>query len=132
MNIMSGSILIIEASMLLENLVRYLKAKDWTIHKVREQKDIINLLKKKSIDVVLLNLSDLKNEGIALIKIIKKEFPLIQIITVNSGDQIHLSIEGMKSGVFFDYIMPLDVDSLITKISEAYQMKLKYDNKLIY
>jgi DNA-binding NtrC family response regulator len=120
---MSGAILIIESNMLLENLVRYLNANDWEIHKTREQKEIKKLLKQKSIDIVLLNLTDLKNEGIVFIKMIKKRYPLVEIITVNSGNQIYLSIEGMKLGVFFDFIMPLDVDSLIAKIFEAYQHK---------
>ncbi|MBF0450406.1 MAG: response regulator [Candidatus Magnetomorum sp.] len=118
---MGGTILIIEASMLLEHLVRYLEVKDWRIHKIREHKEIRRLLKQSPIDVVLLNLSDLKNEGITLINMIKKITPETQVITINSGDQIHLSIEGMKLGVFYDFIMPLDVDSLITKIVEACQ-----------
>jgi len=45
------------------------------------------------------------------------------VITINSGDQISLSIEGMKLGVFDDFLMPLDLDSLISRIREAYQAK---------
>ncbi len=81
------------------------------------------MFKKHPIDVVLLSLNDLKNEGMALIKTIKKKHPAVQIITVNSGDQIALSIEGMKLGVFDDFLMPLDLDSLILRIREAYQAK---------
>jgi len=45
------------------------------------------------------------------------------VITINSGDQISLSIEGMKLGVFDDFFMPLDLDSLISRIQEAFQVK---------
>jgi two-component system, OmpR family, response regulator len=121
---MGITILIIEGdSMLQEHLVRYLKANDWRIFNSRQQKDIKRNLKKHSIDVVLLSLNDLKKEGMAIIKMIKKKHPAVQVITINSGDQISLSIEGMKLGVFDDFLMPLDLDSLVLRIREAYQAK---------
>ena len=109
--------------MLQEHLVRYLKANDWRIFNSRQQKDIKRILRKYSIDVVLLSLNDLKKEGMALIKIIKKKHPAVQVITINSGEQISLSIEGMKLGVFDDFLVPLDLDSLVLRIREAYQAK---------
>lgn len=112
-----------EDSMLQEHLVRNLKANDWRIFNSRQQKDIKRILKKQAIDVVLLSLNDLKKQGMALIKMIKKKHPAVQVITINSGDQISLSIEGMKLGVFDDFLMPLDLDSLISRIREAYQAK---------
>jgi len=121
---MGITILIIEGdSMLQEHLVRYLKANDWRIFNSRQQKDIKRILRKYSIDVVLLSLNDLKKEGMALIKIIKKKHPAVQVITINSGEQISLSIEGMKLGVFDDFLVPLDLDSLVLRIREAYQAK---------
>ena len=109
--------------MLQEHLARRSKTKDWRIFKSRQQKDIKRILKKHPIDVVLVSLNDLKKEGMALIKMIKKFRPAVQVITINSGDQISLSIEGMKIGVFDDFLMPLDLDSLISRIREAYQAK---------
>jgi DNA-binding NtrC family response regulator len=58
-----------------------------------------------------------------LIKMIKKVRPAVQVITINSGDEISLSIEGMKLGVFDDLLMPLDLDALILRIQEAFQAK---------
>lgn len=109
--------------MLQEHLVRRLKTQNWHILKSRQPKDIKRMLKKHPVDVVLLSLNDLKKEGMVLIKMIKKKHPAVQVITINSGDQISLSIEGMKSGVFDDFLMPLDLDSLISRIRDAYQAK---------
>ena len=109
--------------MLQEHLVRRLKTQNWQIFKSRQQKDIKRILKKHSVDVVLMSLNDLKKEGIVLIKMIKKMHPAVQVITINSGDQISLSIEGMKLDVFDDFLLPLDLDSLILRIREAYQAK---------
>ncbi len=116
--------MIIEAnSMLEEHLVRRSKTKDWRIFKSRQQKDIKRIIKKYPIDVVLMSLNDLRKEGMDLIKMIKKICSAIQIITINSGEQISLSIEGMKLGVFDDFLMPLDIDALISRINEAYKEK---------
>jgi len=116
-------LIIEEDNMLHEHLVRYLKANDWRIFKSWQQKDIKRILKQHPIDVVLMSLNDLRKEGMALIKMIKKKHPAVQVITINSGDQISLSIEGMKLGVFDDFLMPLDLDSLILRIREAFQAK---------
>jgi len=122
--VMGITILIIEQdSMLQEHLVRYLKTNDWRIFNSRQPRDIKRILKRHPIDVVLLNLNDLKKEGMALIKMIKKKHPAVQVVTITSGDQISLSIEGMKLGVFDDFLMPLDLDSLILRIREACQAK---------
>ena len=116
--------MIIEKNNLLqEHLVRRFETQNWRIIKSRQPKDIKPILKKYSVDVVLLSLKDLKNEGMVLIKMIKKKHPAVQVITINSGDQISLSIEGMKLGVFDDFLMPLDLESLISRIREAYEAK---------
>jgi len=121
---MGITILIIEEdSMMQEHLVRYLKANDWRIFSSWQQKDVKRMLKKHPIDVVLLSLKDLKKEGMALIKMIKKKYSTVQVITITSPDQITLSIEGMKLGVFDDFLMPLNLESLISRIRDAYRTK---------
>ena len=81
------------------------------------------MIKRRKIDVVLLSLDDFQKESMVMIKMIKKMRPAVQIITINSGEQISLSIEGMKLGVFDDLLMPLDLDTLILRIQEAFQKK---------
>ena len=121
---MEANILIIEAGrMLQEHLSLHVKSTEWRIFNSRQQKEVKKNIKQYKIDVVLLSLNDLKKEGLELIKMIKKMRPGIQIITINSGEQISLSIEGMKLGAFDDFLMPLDLDSLISRIHEAYQGK---------
>ena len=109
--------------MLQQHLARHFVIQKWRLFNAMQPKDIKQMFKKHAIDVVLLSLNDLKKEGLALIKRIKKMRPPVQIITVNSPDQISLSIEGMKMGVFDDFLMPLDLDSLILRIKDACQAK---------
>ena len=111
-----------------KHLVRHLESKNWHILQSSRQKDIKQILKKHSVDVVLMSLRDLKKEGMDLIKMIKKKHSAVQVITINNGDQISMSIEGMKLGVFDDFLMPLDLDSLISRIREAHQAKKDIEN----
>ncbi|MCG6973005.1 MAG: response regulator [Desulfobacterales bacterium] len=121
---MGASILIIEGDNLLQqHLARHFEIKNWRMFNAMKTKDIKRMFKKHGIDVVLLSLNDLKKEGLVLIRMIKKMRPPVQIITVNSPDQISLSIEGMKLGAFDDFLMPLDLDSLILRIRDACQAK---------
>ena len=121
---MGVTILIIERNtMLQEHLVRHLETQNWEILESSQEKDIKRILKKHSVDVVLISLNDLKKEGMGLIKMIKKKHSAVQVITINNGDQISMSIEGMKLGVLDDFLMPLDLDSLISRIREAHQAK---------
>jgi DNA-binding NtrC family response regulator len=109
--------------MLQQHLARHFKIQNWRLLNAMQLKDVKRMFKKNAIDVVLLSLNDLKQEGLVLIKKIKKMLPPVQIITVNSADQISLSIEGMKLGVLDDFLMPLDLDSLFLRIRDAYQAK---------
>jgi DNA-binding NtrC family response regulator len=121
---MGATILIIEGdNMLQQHLARPFKIQNWHLYNAMAPNDIKRMLKKHPIDVVLLSLNDIKKEGLVLIKMIKKMRPPVQVITVNSPDQISLSIEGMKLGVFDDFLMPLDLDSLALRIRDACQAK---------
>ena len=106
-----------------DHLSRRLTCEDYQIFTARQKSMIKRLVKKRNIDVVLLSLNDFQKQSMVLIKMIKKMRPAVQVITINSGEQISLSIEGMKLGVFDDFLIPLDLDSLILRIQEAFQAK---------
>lgn len=84
-------------------------------------------IKKNKIDVVLLSLSGLKAEGLALLRQIKRFNPLTEVILLNGGAQVSLSIEGMKLGAFDDFFVPFDVKKLIDRIKDAYRRKTKQE-----
>ena len=110
-----------------DHLSRHLACEDYKIFTARQKTEIKRVVKKNNIDVVLLSLNDFQKQSMVLIKMIKKMRPAVQAITINSGEQISLSIEGMKLGVFDDFLMPLDLDSLILRIQEAFKAKKEAD-----
>ncbi len=84
-------------------------------------------IKKHKIDVVLLSLSGLKEEGLSLLRQIKKLNPLTEVILLNGGAHVSLSIEGMKLGAFDDFFLPFDVKKLIGRIKDAYRRKTRQE-----
>ena len=121
---MGVNLLIIEMdNYLQDHLSRHLAGEGYQIFTARQKPEAKRIVKRRNIDVVLLSLNDFQKESMVLIKMIKKVRPAVQVITINSGDEISLSIEGMKLGVFDDLLMPLDLDALILRIQEAFQAK---------
>jgi DNA-binding NtrC family response regulator len=92
----------------------------YTADQLGEAADIIS---EESIDVSLVDLSSLKREGVRIIKELKLVKPRIEIITINSYDQLKNSIEAMKVGVFDDFLIPVEINTLIERIRAAGQQK---------
>ncbi|QTA81678.1 Chemotaxis protein [Desulfonema limicola] len=106
------------------NLIGRLHHENYKILLAVRQEDIKQILDKEDIDVVLLNLDKTNREGLMILKQIKTESPLTEIIIINSSKHIALSIEGMKLGAFDDFFLPFDVESLIQRIKDAFLHKL--------
>jgi len=121
---MRVNLLIIEAdSLFRSNLAKRLPDENWVVLFADQPAEAMKIIKIKNVDVVLLGLKDLKREGLVLLKRIKKIRPLTEIITINSPEQIDLSIEGMRLGAFDDFIIPFELESIVRRIREAHLKK---------
>ncbi len=80
---------------------------------------------RRDIDVVLLDLGHLKRDAFGLLQQIKHIRPGAEIILLNSGDDIHLSIEGMKLGAFDDIFPPFDLAVISSRVTAAWKKKEK-------
>ncbi|MBW1848954.1 MAG: response regulator [Deltaproteobacteria bacterium] len=116
-------------SFLYEHLSGRLGSKDYRIFKPRQPAETKRILKRKDIDVVLLDFNGLKREGLALLEMIKKMRPAVQVIIINSAEQLSLSIEGMKLGAFDDLFIPFNLNVLIARIKDAFEQKKKAEIK---
>jgi len=101
------------------NLSQRLHMEGFEVSEITQPADIGHIIHEKDIDVVLLGLDGLGREGLALIRTIKVISPPTEIILINDALQMDLSIEGMKLGAFDDFLIPLDIDSLVIRIHEA-------------
>ena len=124
-------ILIIEAeNRFRKNLYQCLKQKGFTVDKITPENDVVTIVAKEKIDVVLLGVDGLGMEGLALIRPLKTVSPGTEIIIINDSNHMDLSIEGMELGAFDDFLIPLDIDSLASRIREAASRKDQSDESL--
>jgi DNA-binding NtrC family response regulator len=106
-----------------ENLVQRLSLDQYLVLGVDHPKKVDEIIKKKKIDVVLLGLVGLREEGLSVLKLIKRVRPLTEIIMISDSAKIPLSMQGMKLGAFEDFYMPFELSALIQTIQAAYLKK---------
>ena len=129
---MDPRILIIESDNLFRSLVvERLKKENFRVYTADAdcRPDIHKILEKNKIDVVVIDLSELKKEGILILETISKAQQMTEVILINSSDQISLSIEGMKLGAYNDFLFPLEIESLLAGIREAVFKKKQQEKK---
>ena len=116
-------ILIIEAeNRFRKNLYQHLQAKGFRVDKITPDDDVETIMGSEHIDTVLLGVDGLGRDGLALIQPIKRISPATKIIIINDPNQVELSIEAMERGAFDDFLIPLDIDSLVERIRESARM----------
>jgi len=76
-----------------------------------------------SIEVVLLDLKMPVMDGIATLQMIKKGFPLVEVVMLTGHATIDSAIEAMKSGAFDYLVKPFDIDQVLDKINAAVKRK---------
>ncbi len=83
------------------------------------------------IDVVMLETAMQDVDGINILKEIKRNFPLVEIIVVTGSADVESAIEALKLGAY-DYVMkPCDMENLIAKIASAAAKKATHEEKIL-
>jgi DNA-binding NtrC family response regulator len=87
--------------------------------------------KNKNIEVVILDVKMPGMDGIETLAEIKRKNPLVEVMMLSGHADVTSAIEGMKQGAF-DYLMkPVEMDQIITKVTEAATKKRQHEEKII-
>ena len=121
---MTHHILIIEKeSSLRNNLAQHLRQEGFRVSETDQVDLAMGVLGHDRIHVILIGLKELKRDGIAIMREIRARFADIKVITINSGEQLELSIESMRLGAYDDFLIPFDLDALINRVRSAIENK---------
>lgn len=101
------------------NIAQHLRQQSLQVFEADQNTDALKILANQDVDVVLLGLEGLRQEGLSLIRIIKRITPSTEVITVNGPQYMDLSIEAMKLGAFDDFLIPFELESLIGSLRRA-------------
>ena len=86
--------------------------------------------KHAEIDVVVLDVRMPGMDGITVLKKVKEQYPLIEVIMLSGHANLAVAKEGMETGAF-DYLMkPVDMDELLYKLQDARQKKALQEAKI--
>jgi DNA-binding NtrC family response regulator len=88
------------------------------------------LKEHQNIDAVVLDVKMPGLDGIETLKIIKKEFPLMEVIMLTGHATVDSAIEGMKLGAYDFLKKPCDIEELVGKIEAAANKKRDQEKKI--
>lgn len=92
--------------------------------------EALEKLATEAIHVVILDVKMPGMDGVATLREIKKRFPLIEVIMLTGHATVESAVDGLKSGAT-DYLMkPCDLDDLLSKAEEAYEKRLRLEDKI--
>ncbi|MGA1865151.1 MAG: sigma-54-dependent transcriptional regulator, partial [bacterium] len=123
---MSYRILIVDDDRLIcKSICRYLESEGLYCHAVFSGEDALQILKDEEFDLLLLDLSLPGIDGFQTLKIVKADYPNIQVIMLTSSQDIHDAIKAIKLGADDYLIKSTDIDELkiiIKKAIKAYDL----------
>ncbi|MBW2297376.1 MAG: response regulator [Deltaproteobacteria bacterium] len=90
----------------------------------------LDILDKKPIDVVILDIKMPGMDGINTLHKIKIMHPLVEVILLTGHGSTETAIEGMKLGAFDYLLKPADFDDLKAKLSGARKKKEEQDERI--
>ena len=87
-------------------------------------------LKANPIDVVLLDLRMPGMDGIDVLRQIKKECPLVEVILLTGHGTVQTAVEGMKLGAYDYLLKPADFKELAEKLEGARKRKDEHEDRI--
>ena len=90
----------------------------------------IDLLKDNRVDVVVLDVKMPGIDGIEVLRRIKADYPLVEVIMLTGHATIETAIDGLKMGAFDYLTKPCDIPQLSSKIKEAHDRRLAVLEKI--
>jgi len=129
--LLSTSVLLVDDEVpFVDTMTKRLSKRNLTILKAFSGVEALEVLRRKRVDVVILDVKMPGVDGIATLREIKREFPLVEVIMLTGHATIETGIEGMRLGAF-DYLMkPCDIEVLLAKVQEAKTKKAAHEEKI--
>ena len=95
------------------------------------QEGLDRLRGPSTVDVVVLDVKMPGLGGIEVLKAIKSDHPLVEVIMLTGHATVESAIEGMKFGAFDYMLKPCEMEELLAKIDEANDKKQAHENKIL-
>ncbi len=123
--------------MLVDDEERYLSTtqklllrKGYDVQTASSGAEALEKMNARNIHVVILDVKMPGMDGLAILKEIKRQFPLTEVIMLTGHATLESAVDGLKAGAT-DYLMkPADIDDLIAKAEEAFEKRQRLEDKI--
>jgi DNA-binding NtrC family response regulator len=108
-----------------KHLSERLGAENCKVFQASQGVEATDIIQQNNIDVTLLGAVGSRENRLSLLKTIKGISPRTEVILLTEAEEhsIRGAIEAMQSGAFDDLLLPVDVQTLLMRIREAFKMK---------
>jgi DNA-binding NtrC family response regulator len=107
----------------LEVLSERLEVRGFGVETATSGEEALRRIHESEFDVIILDVMIPGDNGIEILKEIKRSSPFIHVIMLTGHAKIDTAIRGMELGAYDYLIKPIEIESLVEKI------KMAYDNK---
>ncbi len=114
----------------IEALAKRLSKRNMEVHKACDGESALQRLDSRpGIDVVVLDMKMPVRDGLSVLKDIRREHALVEVIMLTGYATVESAIEGMRSGAY-DYLMkPCDLEELTSRIQAAVSRKRRLERQ---
>ena len=101
-----------------------------TVQTASNGPEVFEKLQAQSIHVAVLDVKMPGISGIEILKEIKKNFPLVQVIMLTGVPTVGCAADSLKLGALNYLIKPVDIEELLQKIKEAHEQGQRLEQKI--
>lgn len=109
---------------------KLLEKKGYTVLTAGSGAEALELLRSDPIHVVILDVKMPGMDGVATLREIKRQYPMVEVIMLTGHATVESAIDGLKSGAV-DYLMkPADLEEIIDKATDAFNRRTNIEEKI--
>ena len=118
---MDNILLVEDKNSMRKMLSQTLKAEGYHVLEARDGQEALELFRKNWVDLILTDLQMPEMDGLELMKEIKDEGSIVDVLIMTAYGTIERAVEAMKLGAFDFITKPFDTDHLLILINRAIQ-----------
>ena len=109
---------------------KVLEKKGYRVLTAASGAEALEKLKKNLIHVVILDVKMPGMDGNDVLKEIKRQFPMVEVIMLTGHATVESAVDGLKSGATDYLTKPADIEELILKAEEAFEKRQRLEEKI--
>lgn len=115
-----------------ETMAKRLSRRNFQVHKAFDGDAAMDVLAHETaVDVVVLDMKMPGRGGLSVLKEIRRDYPLVEVIMLTGHGTVESAIEGMQAGAYDYLLKPCDLEELTDRIRGAVSRKQEREGRAV-